>query len=118
MGVSAWLVMSEQIMSDSQQIHVTETYIVKTPGVCGGAPHIAGRRIRVYHVYVWYDIQGRTPDEIASEYDLTLAQVHAALAYAYDHLDEIYAEMREEEQLIAEARVRYPSKLSSGTGNG
>jgi uncharacterized protein (DUF433 family) len=32
---------------------------------------------------------GRSADEIANEYDLTLAHVYAALAYYYDHQSEI-----------------------------
>ena len=39
-----------------------------------------------------------TPDEIVEAYPhLTLAQVHAALAYYWDHRDEIEQELREEQ---------------------
>ncbi len=38
-----------------------------------------------------------TPDEIVSHIpSITLAEVHAALAYYFDHIEEIQAEMREE----------------------
>lgn len=32
---------------------------------------------------------GRSADEIAAEYDLTLGDVYAALAYYFDHREEI-----------------------------
>ena len=42
--------------------------------------------------------EGKTPQQILVEYpDLSLAQVHAALAYYYDHVDEIEAELAAEE---------------------
>jgi uncharacterized protein (DUF433 family) len=92
--------------------HVTEAHITRTPGVCGGAPCIAGRRIRVYHVYVWHEINGMSADEIARSYDLSVAQVYAALTYAFEHIDDMQAEMREEETLVTEAMKRHPSKLT------
>jgi uncharacterized protein (DUF433 family) len=61
-------------------------HIVQTPGVCGGKPRIDGRRIRVQDVAVNYERLGMTPDEICDAYPgLTLGEVHAALAYYYDH---------------------------------
>lgn len=101
-------------MTDSTVAYnVTAAHITQTPGICGGKPCIAGRRIRVYHVYIWHEVQGLTADEIAREYDLTVAQVYAALTYAFEHIDDIQAEMQEEEMLVAETMSRYPSKLKS-----
>ena len=40
-------------MTEQMSYNVTAAHITQTPGVCGGAPCIAGRRIRVYHIYVW-----------------------------------------------------------------
>ena len=66
---------------------ITE-YIGVRPGYCGGEPHILGHRIKVRHVAVWHEQMGMTPTEIAATYPtITLAQVHAALAYYYDHRD-------------------------------
>jgi len=65
-------------------------------GVCGGRACIAGHRVRVLDIVEWHEHQGLTPDEIVSEIpSLTLADVHAALAYYFDHMEEI----REERQL-------------------
>ena len=38
---------------------------------------------------VWHERLGMRPDEIASEFDLSLAEIHAALAYYFDHRGEI-----------------------------
>jgi hypothetical protein len=46
-------------------------------------------------------------DEIAHAHNLTVAQVYAALTYAFEHIDEMQAEMREEEELVAAAMKRH-----------
>src|SRR5207302_1055349 len=69
-------------------------YIVRTPGCLGGKPRIDGRRISVQHIAIDYEDLRMTPDEICDAYEgLTLAEVHAALSYYYDHLDEIRADI-------------------------
>lgn len=74
--------------------------IVSTPGVLGGKPRIEGRRIGVLHIVD--QIQGgRTPEEMTTQFDLTLGEVYTALAYYHEHPDEM-RELREE---IAE-RIR------------
>lgn len=87
-------------------------HIESTPGICGGKPRIAGHRIRVQDIAVWHESWGMTPDEIVSEHPgITLADVHAALAYYHDHRDEIDREMSADEATVAEMRSSYPSKL-------
>ena len=66
-----------------------DQHIECTPGIAGGKPRIAGHRITVQNVAIWYDRLGMSADEISSEYGLTLADVHAALAYYFDHQAEI-----------------------------
>jgi uncharacterized protein (DUF433 family) len=98
-------------MAEKQEYNVTAAHITKTPGVCGGEPCIAGRRIKVRHVYFWYDLMGMSADEIAREYDLSLVQVHAALTYAYEHMDEIREAIRKEDEFIEQYKKLHPSKL-------
>jgi uncharacterized protein (DUF433 family) len=88
-------------------------YIVKTPGVCGGQPRIAGTRIKVKHVYIWVEKMGMTPAQVVSEYPhLTRAQVHAALAYYWSHQDEIHRDIENEEKFVAELKAKAgPSKI-------
>jgi uncharacterized protein (DUF433 family) len=85
--------------------------IVQTPDVCGGKPRIDGHRITVQNVAIWHDRLGRSADEIASEYDLELADIYAALAYYFAHREEIDASIREGRAFIEEMRRKTPSKL-------
>jgi uncharacterized protein (DUF433 family) len=74
------------------------SHITKTPGVCGGQPCIDGTRVRVKNV-AGLQKEGFTPEQMLTQYpSLNLAQVHAALAYYYDHREEIEAAMAEDEK--------------------
>ena len=65
------------------------TLIVRTPGIRGGRPCIAGTGVTVQRIAGWYKL-GLSPEEIAEEVGhLTLAQVHAALAYYHANREEI-----------------------------
>ena len=87
-------------------------HIEITPGVCGGKPRIAGHRIRVQDIVIEYEHWGRDPEEIVYHYPtITLADVHAALAYYYDNMEEIRNQIREGEKLAAEIQAKTPSAL-------
>jgi uncharacterized protein (DUF433 family) len=87
-------------------------HIDQTPGICGGRPRIAGHRIRVQDIAWLHESQGFTPDEILSHYPaLTLGEIHAALAFFYDHEDEIRSDWTTDEQSIDENRRLVPSKI-------
>jgi uncharacterized protein (DUF433 family) len=88
-------------------------FIVKTTGVCGGQPRIAGTRIKVKHVYTWVERMGMTPAQVVAEYPhLTMAQIHAALAYYWSHCDEIQQDIENEEKPVADLRAKAePSKI-------
>jgi uncharacterized protein (DUF433 family) len=93
-------------------IPVIREYIGIKPGYCGGKPHILGHRIKVKHVAVWHERMGMSPGEIVDQHPtITLAQVHAALAYYYDHKDEIQAEIAEEDRKYEELMAKQPSIL-------
>ena len=80
-------------------------HIEKTPGVCGGKACITGTRIRVLDI-VGLRRRGFEPEEMLRMYGvpLTLGQVHAALAYYYDHPEEIETSIREGRRLVARVR--------------
>src|SRR5436305_14208561 len=57
-----------------------------------GVPCIGGTRHRVIDIVADHMAHGYTAAQIVEQYpDLTLAQVHAALTYYYDHEDELNA---------------------------
>lgn len=89
-----------------------DEHIELTPDTAGGRPRIRGRRIMVQDIAIWHERLGRTADEIAEEYDLTLADVYAALAYYFDHREEIDARMKEDRTFAEALRARTPSKRS------
>ena len=63
--------------------------IVRTPDVRGDRPRIAGTGVTVQRTVGWYKL-GLPPEEIVEEYGrLTLAQVHAGLAYYHANREEI-----------------------------
>ena len=95
---------------------VFKEHIEITRGVCGGKPRIAGHRIKVSDIAIWHERLGMTADEIASTYQVTLADVHAALAYYFDHTAEIEAEIREGKRVAEELRALTPSKLRAKLG--
>lgn len=59
-------------------------HIIQDPNVLGGKPSIEDHRIAVHHIAWWY-LQGVSAEELARDYGLTLGEIHAALAYYYDH---------------------------------
>jgi uncharacterized protein (DUF433 family) len=86
--------------------------IVSTPGIRGGRPCIDGHRITVDDIAIWHERLGMSPDEIVSAYPtITLADVHAALAYYYEHRAQIDAAIREGEQFAAEMKAKAPPSL-------
>src|SRR5438067_2030918 len=83
----------------------TEGRISRTPGICGGKACITGHRVRVLDIVVWHEHQGMSADEIVSHVPaISLADVHAALTYYFDHLDEIQQEMRAERAFAEQFR--------------
>jgi uncharacterized protein (DUF433 family) len=91
-------------------------HVAVTPGVAGGKPRISGHRITVQDVVVWHERLGLSADEIATGYGLSLADVYAALAYYYDHREEIDQAIRADAEFITALRQRSPSKLRAKLG--
>ncbi len=92
-------------------------HIEKSPGVCGGKACIAGRRIRVMDIMAWHEIRGYSPDEIVGMFPgLTLADVHAALAYYFDHREEIEEEFRLDDETRNALLLRHPQKVGAKLG--
>lgn len=50
-------------------------------------PHIEGRRLTVRRIGALAEKRGLRPETIAERFDLTLAEVHNALAFYYEHAD-------------------------------
>lgn len=73
------------------------TFITNTPGVCGGRARIAGTGVSVRRIVGWYKM-GETPEEITTQIPhLSLAQVHAALAYYHANQEAMDTAIADEE---------------------
>jgi uncharacterized protein (DUF433 family) len=84
--------------------------IAINPKVRGGRPCIAGTGLRVTDIAMAMLFHERTPGEIASDYAISMAQVHAALAYYYEHKAELDEDIR---QQIAIAREYKEKRIGS-----
>jgi len=70
--------------------------------------------VRVQDIVIWYEHQGMTADQIVSEIPtITLSDVHCALAYYFDHVQEIQDEMRADEAFVEEFSRKHPSPLDA-----
>jgi uncharacterized protein (DUF433 family) len=93
--------------------------ITKAPDVCGGKASIAGHRIRVMDIVIRHENLGMSADEIVADYpQLTLSDVHSALAYYFDNVEEIREDIRGNTDVAEQLRAAYPSKLKTKLLNG
>lgn len=77
--------------------------IEKDPARCAGQPVVVGTRIRVATILTCYRL-GMSVEEIVQQYSsLSPADVHDALAYAYDHMDEVEADLAADNEATAKA---------------
>ena len=74
------------------------------PSVRNGRPCVAGTSIEVSVIVIAKIMQEAEPDQIAADYDLSLAQVYAALAYYYDNKTAIDASINERRQLAQQMK--------------
>jgi uncharacterized protein (DUF433 family) len=98
------------------------TAIVRDPDTRSGDPRIEGTRVTVL------DIKRRVIDAdedahiVAGEYDLSMADLFHALAYYYDHRDELAERERERERARRDGERRTRDLLErvddGGTGTG
>ncbi len=91
-----------------------DSHIEITAGTCGGKARVAGHRIRVQDIALWHDFQGQSPEEIVGRFpQLTLADVHAALAYYFDHRDQIQMDITADREFAEQMKKAVPSKLAA-----
>ena len=82
-----------------------------------GRTHIVGRRLTPYDMLCQYEL-GLDPEKLAEEYDLSMAEVYEALAYAFDHSDEMAA-LREYNRSAARDSLKYvPEHLREAARQG
>jgi uncharacterized protein (DUF433 family) len=83
--------------------------ISRRPDIRGGRPCIAGTGVSVRRIAQWHNM-GQIPEEIVQTFGghLSLAQVHAALAYYYANQLEIDADLQAEDFAAEALERQYP----------
>lgn len=69
----------------------------------GGEPCIAGTRVPVRRVGHLVERENYSPSEVAERYDISVSDVHRALAYYYDHPNEMDRYDRRERDIESRA---------------
>lgn len=96
------------------QTTLTIDLIASDPAVRKGQPCIAGTGLRVADLVIAHLFHQRTPDEIALDYELSLAQTYAALAYYYAHKTDLDRDIRtqiDKARALKEQNVGRPAAL-------
>lgn len=73
----------------------------------GGSTRIAGTRIRVRDVVEKYIVLNEPPATIAREFRISISDVHEALSYYYEHLEEIREEIKRDKEFVEKFRKEY-----------
>jgi uncharacterized protein (DUF433 family) len=84
--------------------------IATDPKVRNGRPCILGTGIEVSAIAIAKVVHMQSPEEIAADYRLTLAQVYAALSYYYEHRIEIEDSIAKRNQLAEELKEQILAK--------
>ena len=78
----------------------------------GPEARIIGHRVNVSHIVMYHEGDGMSPKEIAEGLPtITLADVHAALAFYYDNPELIAAEATAEEAFLEEFKRQHPDMV-------
>ena len=81
--------------------------ITLSSDVRGGRARVTGTGVTVHRIVGWYKL-GLSPEEIAEEFGhLTLAQVHAALAYYHANREEIDSAIASDEAEVDRLAQRH-----------
>lgn len=73
-------------------------------------PVLKRTNIRVDDIVFLYEDSGWTAEQIANELEITLSQVHQALAFYYDNVPEIRNEMKNDDKFVDKFRKKYEDK--------
>ncbi|NEO65279.1 MAG: DUF433 domain-containing protein [Moorea sp. SIO1F2] len=88
---------------------ITTEYIAIDPDYCYGKPRIAGTRMPVAAIAEMYLEMKESLEEIAHKYDLSLAQVHGAMAYYFEYQEEIDRHTIETDRLVEQIKGNSPT---------
>lgn len=68
-------------------------------------PTIAGTTMKVVELIIEKKVFGWSPEELQNEHPyLTMGQIHSAMAYYYDHIDEMERDIQQRSKNVQELR--------------
>jgi uncharacterized protein (DUF433 family) len=74
-----------------------------------GIPWISGANTKVVEVVLDKMAYGWSPEEMHCQHPhLSMAQIHAALSYYYEHQDEVDADIERRDRYVEELRAQQP----------
>jgi uncharacterized protein (DUF433 family) len=74
-----------------------------------GVPWISGANTKVVEVVLDKMAYGWSPEEMHRQHShLSMAQIHAALSYYYEHQDEVDADIERRDRYVEELRALQP----------
>jgi uncharacterized protein (DUF433 family) len=78
-----------------------------------GVAWITGANTKVVEVVLDKLAHNSTPEEMHEQYPhLSLAQIHAALSYYYEHQTEVDADIARRDQLVEELKAQHENPLN------
>ena len=78
-----------------------------------GIPWISGANTKVVEVVLDKLAYGWSPEEMHRQHPhLSMAQIHAALSYYYEHQDEVDADIERRERYVEELRAQQKNPLT------
>ncbi len=93
---------------------IKHPYVIIDSKIRKEIPVIIGTRTKVMDIAIRYEFGRMTPDEIIEQFPrLTLAQIHDALSYYYEHKSELDKAYKKDQMFISELRKHYPSRLKT-----
>ncbi|MCY4017951.1 MAG: DUF433 domain-containing protein [Chloroflexi bacterium] len=80
--------------------------IFRDPEIRGGRPCVLGTSLRVIDIVMAMQFGNRSPEQMAEDYQVSLAKVHAALAYYYENQEEIDDYIRDHSRVSKEYKEK------------
>jgi uncharacterized protein (DUF433 family) len=97
-------------------VRIPHPHVVIDPAVGDGAPMIEGTRVPVRRLFSWHR-QGTTVETLLRRYpQLGPARIFDALAFAYDNLDLITADLVREREALARETGEAPAEEAAPSG--
>lgn len=83
-----------------------DDHISIDPNIADGKPHITGSQIKIHHIVVWHKEMKIPLAKIAEDYNLTLGDVHAAMACYYLNQEEFDRYIKEDVEFAEAMRKK------------